>query len=285
MKKVIYFLINIAVVAFSLFFIKINNFNLFNDFNIGVLIALFAILLVIQGIKFLRLYFILLEEKMTIPDALRLYVKTTFVNILVPFKAGEIFKMYCIGYKTNDYRKGISAVLIEKFFDAIMVLSSFIICLMLGGSLELNILIIVLAIFLLLFILFYFFFEPTYTYMNRFFMSKSSGKKSLNSLRALEHVNSFHKSLKGLLQGRQLVVFVLTFLSWAMEFIFVSLIQNGLRVEMDFSGFASYISGAFIGGQESVIQYYVYICVLILLGALAVSYLWKLLSLRGRSKK
>lgn len=285
MKKIAYFFVNILVIAISLFFIKLSNFSILKDFNVGVLASLLAIILLIHVIKFLRFYFILLEEKMTIPNALRLYVKTTFVSILIPFKLGEVFKMYCIAHKTNDYRKGISAVLIEKFFDAIMVLSSFAICVLIGGSPQFSILVAILVIFMLFFVLFYLFFGSTYEYMNRFFMSKSSGKKSLNSLKALERLNNFHKSLQKLLRGRQLTIFILTFLSWALEFVFVSLVQNGLRVEMDFNGFVSYISGAFIGEQGIVVMYYICSCIIVLMSALIISYALKLLSLRGRSSK
>lgn len=284
MRRLVYNLINVAVIAASLIFINLGTFAVLNNFNAGILVLLFAIIFLIHGIKFLRLYFIILEEKMIIPDVLRLYVKTTFVNILLPFKIGELFKMYCIGYKTRNYHKGVSVVLIEKFFDAIMVLSSVALCLLLGGTVVWNVLIAVLIIFMIIFILFYFFFGQTYEYMNRFFMSKSSGKKSLNSLRALEWVNDFHKSLQKMLRGRQLVVFLLTFLSWAMEFAFVSLVQNGLEINMDFGSFVSYVSGAFVGDQGAIIQYYVYMCILILVGALILSYIWKLLSMRGRSK-
>ena len=120
--------------------------------------------------------------------------------------------------------------------------------------------------------------------MNRFFMSKSSGKKSLNSLRALDWMNNFHKSLQKMLHGRQLVVFLLTFLSWAMEFVFVSLVQNGLKTNMDFNSFVSYISSAFVGDQDTIIQYYIYTCIIMLVGALILSYVWKLLSMRRRNK-
>ena len=255
MRRLIYNLINIAVIAASLIFINLDAFAILNNFQAGILISLFIIIFLIHGIKFLRLYFIILEEKMIIPDALRLYVKTTFVNILLPFKIGELFKMYCIGYKTRNYRKGVSVVLIEKFFDAIMVLSSVALCLLLGGTITWNVLIAILIIFMIIFILFYYFFGQTYEYMNRFFMSKSSGKKSLNSLRALDWMNNFHKSLQKMLHGRQLVVFLLTFLSWAMEFVFVSLVQNGLKINMDFNSFVSYISSAFVGDQNTIIQY------------------------------
>ena len=284
MRRLIYNLINIAVIAASLIFINLDAFAILNNFQAGILISLFIIIFLIHGIKFLRLYFIILEEKMIIPDALRLYVKTTFVNILLPFKIGELFKMYCIGYKTRNYRKGVSVVLIEKFFDAIMVLSSVALCLLLGGTITWNVLIAILIIFMIIFILFYYFFGQTYEYMNRFFMSKSSGKKSLNSLRALDWMNNFHKSLQKMLHGRQLVVFLLTFLSWAMEFVFVSLVQNGLKINMDFNSFVSYISSAFVGDQNTIIQYYIYTCILMLVSALILSYVWKLLSMRRRNK-
>ena len=166
-----------------------------------------------------------------------------------------------------------------------MVLSSFAICALLGDALRFNILVAILMIFMVFFVLFYFFFGATYEYLNRFFMSKSSGKKSLNSLRVLECVNNFYESLRKLMRGRQLTIFILTFLSWALEFVLVSLVQNGLKLEMDFNGFASYISGAFIGEQGAVVMYYICSCIIVLLSALIISYAFKVLSFRGRSSK
>ncbi len=46
------------------------------------LIGFFAV----HALKMMRFYLVLLEQKLSVRDFVFLYIKTTFVNLLIPFK-------------------------------------------------------------------------------------------------------------------------------------------------------------------------------------------------------
>lgn len=116
MKNKIYYLINIFFLAISILFI--NYTGIFQmKFTIYQFLVLILIFLIIHILKFFKIYLILLEEKIPLRVMARLYIKTTFVSTVLPYKTGELFKMYTYGNEIKNYTKGIIAVLVDKFFD------------------------------------------------------------------------------------------------------------------------------------------------------------------------
>ena len=87
MKNKIYYLINIFFLAISILFI--NYTGIFQmKFTIYQFLVLILIFLIIHILKFFKIYLILLEEKIPLRVMARLYIKTTFVSTVLPYKTG-----------------------------------------------------------------------------------------------------------------------------------------------------------------------------------------------------
>ena len=65
--------------------------------------------------------------------ALKVYIKTAFVNLLIPFKLGEIYRMYAYGYKIKSYSKGVITIIVERYFDALVLLALLLLLSLRGG--------------------------------------------------------------------------------------------------------------------------------------------------------
>ena len=118
-------------------------------------------------LKMLRFYLVLLEEKLSVRKFLLLYIRTTFVNLLIPFKLGEIYRAFCVVRLTGRAEIGILSVVLDRFFDTFILLLFLLpydllalgrITWLTGGML----------VFLLAIMLVYRMFEPTYLYLNRY---------------------------------------------------------------------------------------------------------------------
>ena len=118
-QTLMYNFINILFLVIAIMLVNYNGI-LEMHFNIWQIFVLIFIFIVLHIFKFIRIYFILLEERVTLKEMVKMYVKTTFVSIVLPYKLGEIYKMYLYGYQIKNYTKGVIAVIIEKFFDYFM---------------------------------------------------------------------------------------------------------------------------------------------------------------------
>ena len=258
-NRLVYNFINLFFLLISLFFIHYSGI-LYIGFSISTILLLFLLIFLIHILKFFKLYFVVLEEHIPIRRMIKLYIKSTFVSILLPFKVGELYKFYLLGYDINNYSKSAIAIIIDKFFDAIVLCVLFI-----GSSFVfhsfLSILAWILLILLVLCTSIYVLFLGTYEYLNRFFIGSKQSQNNLFALRLLETINEFYLKAKDMIRGRGLVLITLTCLYWICESIFIMIITKMQDTKIGFLNVISYINDSFLGIQNQVFSIYVYLCV------------------------
>ena len=82
----------------------------------------FLCFLVLHMAKLLRFYLVLMEQRIEFKRFVRVYIKTTFVNFLLPFKSGELFRIYCFAHETQNVRMGFISVILDRIFDTCVLL-------------------------------------------------------------------------------------------------------------------------------------------------------------------
>jgi len=256
-ERLIYNIVNIVFLVVSILLVNYTGI-LDMNFSFQEVIILAIVFIIIHLFKFIRIYFILLEESIPLRRRIKLYIKTTFVSIVLPYKTGELFKMYSYGNEINNYSKGIISVLIEKFFDATIL------CLVLvpygmlkNGSI--STLAYIMLAFLGVVLLIYVSFEGTYYYLNKFFVVKSKSRKGLYALKILEKSNNVYRSSKEMIRGRSLVLLVLTTIIWISEVVFIYVMSNFININAEFMTIINYISDAFWGINNILFNNYIYI--------------------------
>lgn len=269
-SKKIYNLINIFFLLISFLFIDFHGFNVIKKVGIQ-LIPLTLLILIIHVLKFCKLYSIVLEDRVSIKRMLKLYIKSTFVSIILPYKTGEIYKAYLLGYELNSYAKGIVAVVIDKFFDA-LILGIILISYSLYYHTSLSVLGCVLLFVVVACILLYYLFINTYYYLNRFFISGKQAMRNKVGLSLLEYFYEFYLKVKEMIRGRGLILTVLGCLYWLGEIIFIFISANVEHIEVSFRNVVGYINDAFLGMSNSIFNLYIYICVFIFVITLIIIY-------------
>ena len=279
-NRLAYFLINVFFVVVALCFVNYSGLlsARIEWPNILVIMGLF---LLIHVARFIRMYFILLEDLIRPTRFLQLYVKTTFVSTLIPFKIGELFKMYCYGVETQSAMKGVMAVAIEKFFDA-MVLCIFMVPYALSEG-ALTPLLVILLLFAVLMIVFYFSFGGTYKYLNSFLVCRGGGRKTIVFLRVLEGIKRAYDGAKRTLSGRFVLLLFLSVLAWGLEGLLLSVLNSGNL--FDFGAATSYVSDAFFGVNNASFEQYVYLCAIVFFLIMIIIYGRKYLIKRRRDDK
>ncbi len=272
-SNTLYNIINLVFLLSSILLVNYVGISYMN-FSATQLLILIACFLFLHTLKFIRIYFILLEEKIPLHKTIKIYIKTTFVSIVLPFKIGEIYKMYSYGKEINSYSKGIIAVILEKFFDAIILSAILIPSGLINGG-KISTLSIILLIFVIIIIVIYSSFERTYYYLNKFFIAKSQSKKTLVVLNILDKIKKIYDKAKDLSKGRYILLTSLTAVIWIVETMFVYIMSNFMNMKINFMVVANYISDAFFGISNVLFNNYIYLCTAIFLVIIIFIYIKK----------
>lgn len=280
MKNKMYYVINIFFLVTSMLFINYTGI-LEMKFTILQLLALVLIFLIIHSFKFLKIYLILLEEKIPLKVMAKLYIKTAFVSTVLPYKTGELFKMYTYGNEIKNYTKGIIAVLVDKFFDA-LILGLILVPYGLLVNGKVPKVGIVMLVFFLIALIVYMCFENTYYYLNKFFVLKNQTKKSVVALKVLEKAREVYIKTKEMVRGRYLLLLILTAVTWMFESIFIYVMAKFMDIKTEFMTITNYISDAFFGINNVLFNNYIYICTVIFLVMTIIIYINKYLLKRNK---
>lgn len=273
-KKKAYLRINcifviLAIVLIVRQTILVEPAEIFTQIHLGYVIFFFLIeLFAVHAVKMFRFYFVLMEEKIPIGRFIKVYLKTTFVNFVFPFKTGELFRVYCFAHETNEFQIGLFGVIVDRFFDTCTLLILLIPYeLLTGGSFSMVTGMLLLFTVFIIFI--YWMFGSTYQYLNRYFIQSVHTKKGMKILYILELSKSWYDYVRHLMRGRYALILLFSCIGWMTEFIALSSLAVLLGYPFGLEGFAEYIQAIFGAADTGVL--YVYICISsIVLAGLAV---------------
>ena len=114
--KKIYIIINTIIILSIMGFIILYWNDIFSLNITNIILALIPFFC-IHLLRIIRQYIILMEYKIKMKKLTKAYLLSSITNTVIPFKIGEIYKIYLYGYEMKNYAKSTIAVLIDKFFD------------------------------------------------------------------------------------------------------------------------------------------------------------------------
>lgn len=237
-------IIAICMVAYILIFSGVVKNIQIKYEDIIIIGSIIVIFLLIHILRMFRLYILLIEEKIPIKEFVKLYMKTTFVNTVIPFKLGEFYKMICYGEKLKSFSAGISLVWIDRFFDSVILM----ILMIVASSFKIiSPIYVILSLFIVFSILIYLTFENTYKYFNLLVLEKGRSKRSKIYLEIIDETKKIYKKAKNMIKYRSVPVIFLSALIWGFEYLIAYLIINQLfNMEFSLSIFTDYINDVFM---------------------------------------
>ncbi len=64
----------------------------------------------------------LTNTRISVKRCFELYIKTTLVNIALPLKLGELYRIYALAKTIGDIKTSVLCVLSERFFDILAII-------------------------------------------------------------------------------------------------------------------------------------------------------------------
>ncbi len=221
--------------------------------------------------KFIRFYLVLMEEKkLTFPDVLFLYFRTTFINLIIPFKLGEIYRIGAVFHMTGSVKTGVLSVIMDRFFDTtalLMIILPFELFFM--GTL--NVFPAVLAVCLLIMMFFYLSFAPSYSFMNRYLVMTKKSERAMAVLSVLDTADEWYNFAKRLIRGRSPMIILASFVGWGAEFLALRNCAAVFDSWFDIEDFNEYINSIFMAGSSSLGRTYNILAVILIFAAMIVS--------------
>lgn len=261
MSKKIYYIMNIIVAGASAFFLvkmllAADHF-IIDGISSNLSWTLLAVICacIVYAIKALRLYLILMEKRISLSRFVRVYIKTTVVSLVLPLKMGELFRAYCYGVELQDFSDSILSVLVDRYFDSIPLVAVVLGYLVVGQG-YMSTISAVLLLFVISITLLYLLVPSTFSYFNRFLMTKITTRKSLALLDAWEHVSQWHCYAAVLIHGRTPILLTVSCLAWGVEYVALWALSQVLKVPFSGQQFVNYLNSAFLGSVGGVSSAY-----------------------------
>lgn len=228
------------------------------------MIILFLILFMLVHIaKMTRLYLVLLEQKISFGRFVVVYLKTTCVNLIVPFKLGEIYRVYALAKETKKFPVGFLSVLVDRFFDTVSLLLILIPVFLLHLS-EPEFVPVVLAVILIFLAMFYMIFPSTNAYLNALIIKYKTSRRSMAALSTLDRAEDLYEYCKQLIRGRSILMIAFSCMGWILEGLALMVLSKMIGEVFGFGEFSQYIASIFTTGGSRLLHVYTIIGIVVL---------------------
>lgn len=182
-------------------------------------------------VRIFRLYAILVQNRSGFKQFIRIYLVTSWVNLIIPFKLGEIFRVSEFTKFSDSLKKSIVSIWIERFLDSIIlcitILSVFILN---KGSIQFLPLVLIVGLFISFSLFFFFEFPYTYKYLNTFLIKRVTTKKGIYLLKVVEFFKNIHENAKLLIRGKASILLFMTILIWMLELISIAVLFGSVNL-------------------------------------------------------
>ncbi len=257
------FIILISVLIFAVTYIDKAN-QLFIENSPAMLILLLTIIAV-NILKGARLYFVLYGTKISFAEHIKQYCKTVPISILIPLKAGDIFRAYCYGHGMQNYLKAFIIILLDRFVDTLaLVTVTFL--MILSGNEAVPVLFYLMLLFLVLLIICYNIFPGLYFYWNDYFIRNKASVRRNSFLRLMHRCNDIYFEISKFIKGRCLFLYSISVLAWGVEIGGMVCIRNILLENVSLQIITDYLHSA-LGMSNSIdLQRFVFFSVVLMIG-------------------
>ncbi len=211
--------------------------------------------LVIHTIKLFRMYLVLLERRIPFHKFVFAYCRTTLVNLIIPFKLGEVYRMAVFSRILGNAGMGIAGVIVDRFFDT-MALVIILLPLHILDSSRISVVSVFLVVFVVFVIFIYMTFPSAYRYLNRYIIVHRGAGFSMTVLKWLEVMNSGYEHIRQLIKGRYALLIIMSFGSWVIEGCLLYVVAFMTGEYYDAGVFSDYITSIMSSGGSELMSRY-----------------------------
>lgn len=218
LNKRIYLLINVFMFLAAGFFLFQR--CIIEATDVAYSIKSIAAVCVISGavyfIKFIRLFIIWYGNKLTKLSNLTQFAKTSAVNLLIPLKLGDVFRIYCYGYTVKNLLNGLCYILLDRFMDT-LALVTLILYFDIFTDVNYTFLFCFLILFLSCVIVLYFTFPGLYKYWNSYLIKSDAGRFKYKVLKLINSMNDIYAGIQEIIHGKGIILYIISIAAWMIE--------------------------------------------------------------------
>ncbi|MCR5420507.1 MAG: lysylphosphatidylglycerol synthase domain-containing protein [Lachnospiraceae bacterium] len=211
--------------------------------------------LIVHIIKMFRMYLVLLEKGVEFKRFVFAYCRTTLINLIIPFKLGEVYRVAVYSKLIKNLGVGIAGVIVDRFFDTLALVLILLPILVLYPA-KISMVSVFLIVFVLFIIFVYLMFPSTYKYLNRYIIINRESKRSMAILHWLELLNVGYEHIRKLIIGRYAIITVMSFGAWVLEGGLLFVIAKLVKLKFDLLDFSEYITSILSFVHSEVQQKY-----------------------------
>lgn len=239
--------------------------SIFINVNLKYFVILTISVIFVHTIKTIRLYLVLYEFDISLPEHLKIYCKVTPVSVILPFKIGELFRIYCYGRQTKSLYKGTFIILLDRFIDTLALVTMILVISIFNGE-NIPILAYRLIMFLCIVFVTYFIFPGVYDFWRRILISSKVMKNKITMLKVMCKFEKIYNELFKLIKGRGFLIYILSFIAWGIELASLSFVEISSNRESLLYSFSSYLLSALGNGKTIELKRIVWVSVFLLIG-------------------
>ena len=228
------------------------------------------IVICINLIKSFRFYFIIAgQSSITKIEFFKQYLKTTPVSVILPFKLGDLFRIYCFGYQMGDVFKSLIFVLLARFFDTVALITVVVATSILSEQ-SFSGIIWLLILFVAVIMILYFAVPSICRYWRTYLLEANANKRNLKLLEIICNVAELMEVISKVLKGKGTIVFSLSAFSWVIELSGMYLLENAFGSGKNAGFVGNYLAAALGLTQLPAMDSFVVCTVVILLAVYVV---------------
>lgn len=219
--------------------------------------------LLIHTIKVFRLYFAMYGLNITAIGSLKTYCQVTPVSILLPFKAGELYRMYCYGRQIKSTLKGIVIILLDRFFDTAALVTMIVLVYRFANG-KLNGLVWAMILFEIIIMLFYFVLPGFLRFWKKYLLDAKATEHKIWAIKVLDSIGVVYREIKGVITGRGIILYTLSLVSWIIEIVCLIVSEKEVESENISYKILEYLNASMGGKYNMALVRFGFISIIIL---------------------
>ena len=285
-NKAVYNFINISVIVVSIviFVFEYNStWRVITEIKLSAFFVLLLTVFLVHVLKALRLYFALYGSEVKGNDFIKTYCKVTPVSVVLPFKIGEIFRMYCYGKLIGNVLRGMVIVLFDRFMDTAALVTVIFLSWILNseGAVKPDLLMCFLLLFLIFTFAIYFVYPGIKKIWIKSLLKSKATHNKIAVLSTLNKISDIYIEIENVSKGRGVVLYILSIIAWVVEIGSLYLMGAVSMEDQINSSVFEYLRSAIRDNQSLELQRFIAVTILFLIGIYAILKIVDVFSKKG----
>lgn len=234
-----------------------------------ILILIMTALVVHAG-KALRLYLALYGTDIRFRKHIKTYCIATPISIIVPYKLGELFRIYCYGRCINNMVRSIIIILFDRFMDTLGLLTVVFTVALLGKG-EISTISIALLSFTALILLAYFVFPDLCAFWRTYLLRATATSRKIKTIKLIVSFDEVYHEIQEVAQGRGVILYFMSLICWTIEIGGLAIIVGIKGLENLGEEISGYLKAAIGTGKSVEMNQFAIVSIVILIMAFIIA--------------